>query len=253
MTLSMSKHRILVTGSAGRLGRATAKALRERGHFVRGFDLRPSPHADESITGSIADYEMFLKANTGMDVLIHLAATPDDDDFHSRLVPNNIVGVYNALESAKASGVKRVMLASSGQVVWWQRFTGPYPIRVDTPPTPRGWYASMKLFSEGAGRAFAEGHGLGVLAARLGWCPRDPAHAQDLADTDWGPDAYLSHRDCGRFFVCAVESPAAYTFAVLYAYSKPLKQATFDMEPSRTLIGYEPHDIWPEGALDDFA
>ena len=41
--------------------------------------------------------------------------------------------------------VWRLVLASSGQVVWWQRQTGPWPIDVNTPPTPRYWYAATKV------------------------------------------------------------------------------------------------------------
>lgn len=243
--------RVLVTGSAGRFGRAAVNELKARGHFVRGFDLRANPLADENHLDTITDAAAFRRAASGMEAIIHLAATPDDDDFMTKLVPNNIVGVYNALEAAKAEGVPRLVLASSGQVVWWQRFSGPYPIRVDTQPTPRGWYAAMKLFAEGAGRAFAESQGVKVLAARLGWCPRDLAHAKDLANTDWGPDAYLSHGDSGRFFAQAVETDWSFKFAVLYVYSKPVKQVTFDMEPTKRLIGFEPRDVWPEGAYED--
>ncbi len=247
----MSATRVLVTGSAGRIGRAVVKELKSRGHFVRGFDLRANPLADENIVGSIVDEATFLQAAEQMEVMIHLAATPDDDDFLTKIVPNNLIGVHNALEAAKAKGVKRTILASSGQVVWWQRFTGPLPIKTDDPPTPRGWYAAGKLFAEGAGRAFVEAHGLQVMAVRLGWCPRDPGHAQELAATDWGPDVYLSPGDAGRFFACAVESQKMYRFAIVYACSKPPGAPTYDYGPTVELTGFEPRDVWPEGAFND--
>ena len=41
----------------------------------------------------------------------------------ARLVPNNVVGVYNVLEAARLAGARRLVLASSGQVVWNQRLT----------------------------------------------------------------------------------------------------------------------------------
>jgi nucleoside-diphosphate-sugar epimerase len=34
--------RVLVTGSAGHIGRVVCPVLRSRGHFVRGFDVRDS-------------------------------------------------------------------------------------------------------------------------------------------------------------------------------------------------------------------
>jgi nucleoside-diphosphate-sugar epimerase len=242
--------RVLVTGSAGRLGRAAVRELKALGHFVRGFDLFPSPRADESIVGTLTDAEALRQAASGVDVVIHLAATPDDDDFLTKIVPNNIIGVHNVLEAARLAKIKRVILASSGQVVWWQRFTGPIPITVDVQPTPRGWYAAAKLFAEGAGRAYVEAHGMSVMAVRLGWCPRDPAHVAELGATEWGPDVYLSPGDAGRFFARAVETNVPIAFAVVYVCSKPLNTLVYDPEPARK-FGYEARDVWPQGALDD--
>jgi nucleoside-diphosphate-sugar epimerase len=238
---------ILVTGSAGRIGQAVVRELAARGHCLRGFDLVPTPGIKDSIVGSISDAEAVSKAAKGVKAIIHLAAIPDDADFLTKLLPNNIVGTYTVFEGARSEGVKRLVLASSGQVVWWQRFSGPLPIGTEVAPTPRGWYAAGKLFLEGAGRAYAEAHGLSVIAARLGWCPRNREHVEELARTDWGPDVYLSPRDAGRFFACAVEAPADIRFAVVYACSRPVKQMVYDPEPARRLLGFEPIDTWPEG------
>jgi nucleoside-diphosphate-sugar epimerase len=182
--------------------------------------------------------------------VIHLAATPDDDDFVTKLLPNNVLGAFHVLEAARLAGVRRLVLASSGQVVWWQRFTGPLPIRADAQPTPRGWYAATKVFLEGAGRALAEAHGISVIAVRLGWCPRDRGHVGELAQTDWGPDVYLSPGDAGRFFACAVEAPADIRFAVVYACSRPVRQLYYDARPAKELLGYEPQDTWPQGTAE---
>src|SRR5262249_12819562 len=85
--------------------------------------------------------------------------------------------------------------------------TGPFPITADVPVTPRGWYAACKVFTEAAGRVYAESHAMSVLAVRLGWCPRDASHVEELRRTDWGPDVYLSPGDAGPFFACAIELP----------------------------------------------
>lgn len=238
---------ILVTGAAGRIGRAAVRALASQGFHVRAFDIVPAAGTPDVIVGDITDGAVVRRAAEGASAIVHLAATPDDDDFLTRLLPNNIVGVYHVFEAARLEGVKRVVLASSGQVVYWQRFTGPLPIRADSPPTPKDWYAATKLFQEAAGRAYAKQHGISVIAARLGWCPRDRAHVEELARTDWGPDVYLSPGDAGRFFVCAVEAPADLSFEVVYACSRPFREQVYDTAPARELLGYEPRDRWPEG------
>ena len=239
--------KVLVTGSAGRIGQAAVRELKARGHTVRGLDLAPTAGADDSITASVTDADAVRRAVQGVAAIIHLAATPDDDDFLTKLLPNNIVGAYHVFEAARQAGVRRVILASTGQVVWHQRFTGPLPITADAPPTPRGWYAATKLFQEAAGRACAEAHGMSVIAARLGWCPRTREHAEELAATDWGPDVYLSPGDAGRFFALAAEAPNDFRFAVVYVCSRPPRHETYDAGPARERVGYEARDTWPEG------
>jgi nucleoside-diphosphate-sugar epimerase len=241
---------VLVTGSAGRIGQAVVRELKARGRPVRGFDLAATAGADESVQGSVTDGAAVRRTAEGAGAIVHLAATPDDDDFLTKLLPNNIVGVYHVLEAARLAGVGRVVLASSGQVVWWQRFTGPLPIGADAQPTPRGWYAATKVFQEAAGRAYSASHGVSVIAARLGWCPRTREHAEELAATDWGPDVYLSTGDAGRFFACAVEAPAEVRFSVVYACSKPVREEVYDLRPAKDLLGYEPQDVWPGGIED---
>jgi uronate dehydrogenase len=243
----MAGRSVLVTGSAGRIGRAAVRELKARGHTVRGFDRVPTPGLADSLVGDITDGAAVRRAAEGMQALVHLAATPDDDDFLTQLLPNNIVGVYHVMEAAREAGVRRVILASSGQVVWYQRFTGPLPIGPDVQPTPRGWYAATKVFQEAAGRVFAEAHGLSVVAARLGWCPRNREHIEELRSVEWAKDVYLSPADAGRFFACAVEAPADIRFAVVYACSRPLSREYYDTAAARDLLGYEARDQWPQG------
>ena len=241
----MKGNRILVTGCSGRIGRAVAVELQARGHTVRGFDRTPSSLSD-MIVGSLTNEADVARAMRDVHTVVHLAATPDDADFLAEIVPNNIVGVYHIFEEAQKAGVKRLIVASSGQVVWWQRMRGPAPIGVDVQPTPRYWYAAAKLFLEGAGRSFAEKFGIEVIAVRLGWCPRTPEQVDEIRVSDWAQDVYLSPGDAGRFFACAVEAKLAQKFNVVYATSKA-KRAMYDLETTKQLLGFEPAETWPQG------
>jgi nucleoside-diphosphate-sugar epimerase len=257
---------VLVTGSAGRLGRAATAALSARGHRPVGFDRVRSPGlaTGDSVEGDLSSADDLLRtvSQTRASVLIHLAATPDDrkfprgpddpDNFLDELVPNNIVGAYRVLEAARRAGVRRLILAGSGQVNWDRDFEGPWPVRPEDPVTPRYWYAATKVFLEAAGYAYARRHGLEVLAVRLGWCPRDAAQARQIAVSSRAQDVYLSPRDAGRFFVAAVEAdlsamPEGRRYAVVYAGSRPRGAERHDLSPARRLLGFEPLDTWPEG------
>ena len=96
--------RVLVTGSSGRIGRAVVAELSLRGHAVRGFDLTPTAGLADMVIGTLTDRGAVDRAMAGRDTLIHLAATPDDDDFLEKIVPNNIIGVYHVMESAREAG-----------------------------------------------------------------------------------------------------------------------------------------------------
>jgi uronate dehydrogenase len=238
---------VLVTGSSGRVGRAAVNELLRRGHAVREFDLTPTPGLADCITGDLADRAAIDRAMRGIHSLIHLAATPDDADFLTELLPNNITGLYHVMESALAAGVRRIVLASSGQVNWWQQKTGPFPIRPEDPVSPKHWYAATKMFMEAIGRSFVEIHGISVIIARLGWCPRTREQVEEIAASELYRDVYFSPGDVGRFFACAIEAPAEVRHAIVYGASRPVKQARFDMSSAARLLGYEPVESWPQG------
>ncbi len=258
--MSTTQH-ILVTGSAGRLGRAVVAALVARGHHVVGFDLRPTPGVPpaQSVVASLAEVAALRTAATGADAIIHLAATPDDahfprsaspddgDNFLNELVPNNVIGPYQLMEVARTLRTPRVILASTGQVIDGHLRDGAIPVTPQSPPRPRYLYACTKVFLEALGQVYARQHGITVLAVRLGWCPRDARQVAEIAASELGQDVYLSPGDAGDFFAAAVEATALPPFAVLYATSRPLHTLRYDLTATRELLGWEPRESWPQG------
>ena len=121
--------RVMVTGCSGSIGRPVCTWLAGRGHTVVGFDAVASPSLSgvchEVICGDICDYDAVSAAMVGVDVLIHLAAYPDIKDpatgkladFVGKLMLPNVQGLYVCAEAALQAGIKRVVLASSVQVV----------------------------------------------------------------------------------------------------------------------------------------
>ena len=80
---------VLVTGSAGCIGRAAVAGLIRQGRQVRGFDRVPTRNLADSIVGELTDASAVLSATKNVGAIIHLAAFPDDDDFLTRLLPSN--------------------------------------------------------------------------------------------------------------------------------------------------------------------
>ena len=238
-------HAVLVTGSAGRIGRAVSAELAARGHRVRGFDRVTSPALREAVVGDVASPDDLDRALADMDTAVHLAATPDEADFMTLLLPNNVVGLYRMLEAARHARLRRVILISSGQL--YRGHDGPLPITPATPASPRNWYALTKVLTEAAGQVYAATHGLNVVVIRPGWVPRDRAHAEELAASAHGKDGYLSPGDAGRGFAAAVEAEGLPRYTVVHVCSLAVGMALYDLRPAKTLLGYEPRDRWPEG------
>jgi nucleoside-diphosphate-sugar epimerase len=257
----MNPQRILVTGSAGRVGRAVVAELAARGHTVTGFDIRPTPGlpAERAIVGTLADTDTLREAARDTQAIVHLAATPDDlrfprgqtpddgDNFVSELVPNNVIGPYQVLEAARVNKVPRVILASSGQVVDGYERDGLIPVPAGVAPRPRYLYACTKVFLEALGQVYSRQHGITVVAVRLGWCPRDAKQVEEIRRDERGQDVYLSPGDAGRFFAAAVEADKLPPFTVLSATSRFTHKLRYDLSLTRELLGWEPRDQWPEG------
>jgi len=235
--------KILVTGSAGYVGRPVCRELGRRGHEVRGLDLIATPGLREAVVADIADAAAVREAVRGVDAVVHLAAQPEEAEF-SRLVGPNVVGLYNVMDAARAQNVARVVLASSVMVVAGRKNRRPV---TTARAWPRTHYALTKMLAEDMGEMYARCFAMSVVAVRLGWMVRTPAEADKLRAMDV-PNIYCSARDAGRLFAQAAETgelgPGG--FAVVYATSRG-GERLYDMKPARRLLGYEAQDRWPEG------
>ncbi len=149
--------RILVTGSAGRLGRSVVVSLAQSGHEVIGVDLAPGTPGEAAATlpADLTDLGEAYEAMTRFrpDSVVHLAAiaTPfaRSDGLTFR---TNTQLAFNACQAAAAVGVPRVVVASSPTVIgygapsgWAPRYL---PIDEEHPAEPWNAYSVSKLVAE---------------------------------------------------------------------------------------------------------
>lgn len=237
--------KVLVTGAAGWIGLAVCPELVRRGHQVRGFDRLPAPDLEDMVIGDLSDADAVKDAVEGVDAIVHLGATADDADFLTDLLPNNYVGSYNIFEAAREAGVERVVAASSMQAImgfpWTRQMT-----RVEDGTSPINHYGVSKVFLESMAGMYVRTAGMSVIVGRIGWCPRGEEQRQVMLASVTARASYLSPRDAGRFFACAVEARDV-EYAVLFATSRPPGPVALDIRPAREIIGYEPIHCFPEG------
>jgi uronate dehydrogenase len=240
--------RVLVTGATGAIGAPLCRFLRQRGHTVRGFARRPSSDADDAVVGDLGDRDAVRRAVSGMDTIVHLGAYPNPADFVDVLLQPNVLGLYHVCEAAVEFGVRRLVLASSVQVISGHRFRD-RPVAIEDGPAPTNHYALTKAWAELAGDMYARVNGLSVISVRIGWLPRTIEEGRRLSASPNGRDIFFSHDDSNRFHTLCVESelPAPGTAVVLQATSRPVGSPRMDIEPARRVIGYVPQDVWPQG------
>ena len=169
----MSKY--LVTGIAGFIGSAIARALVQQGGSVRGIDNLSSGKLEniEPILGEIefrevdiTDLASLREATDGVDYVFHEAAIPSvpksvKDPIGGNLV--NVDGTLNVLVAAKEAGVRRVIFAASSSAYG---NTSTLPKREDMPPSPISPYAVAKIAGEMYMQAFQRVYGLETVCLR---------------------------------------------------------------------------------------
>jgi nucleoside-diphosphate-sugar epimerase len=163
--------RILVTGSAGHLGEALVRTLRERGDDVVGLDVLPSPHTD--VVASVTDRAAVRTAMAGADAVVHTATLHKPHvGTHSRqeFLDTNVTGTLVLLEEAVGAGVG-ALVATSTTSAFGRALTpgdgGPAAwITEDVVPQPRNIYGATKVAAEDLCELIARDHGLPCVVLR---------------------------------------------------------------------------------------
>ncbi|GAB4452257.1 MAG: NAD(P)-dependent oxidoreductase [Armatimonadaceae bacterium] len=214
--------RVLVTGTAGRVGSATAREFLEHGYTVRGLDKSP-PAEDlrdriETVYCDLTDRLGLLRAVEGCEAIAHLAAIPAPVRGEDDIFPINVTGTQFLLAAAEAHGIQRVALASTCCTygIYFALHTiDPQYFRVDEkhPTLPQDMYGLSKVLNEETAAAYTRRTGMATAALRLTtvvnfdgknpWWKRWLASDEDRRNDLW---SYIEISDAARAFRLAVEN-----------------------------------------------
>jgi len=165
----------LITGVAGFIGSALARAVLAQGNEVRGID-NFSTGKKENIAeilnridfrkADLLDLNAVTEACRGVDYVLHQAAIPSvPRSVRNPIESNqtNVDGTLNVLVAARDAGVKRVVYAASSSVY------GDSPVMPkseDMVPDPISPYAVAKLAGENYMTSFYRCYGLETVSLR---------------------------------------------------------------------------------------
>jgi UDP-glucose 4-epimerase len=163
--------KILVTGSAGHLGEALMRTLRDQGSSVVGIDLLPSPFTD--VVGDIANRKLVDECMRGVTHVLHTATLHKPHvATHARqvFVDTNVTGTLNLLEAAVANKVKAFVFTSTTST-FGDALTPPPGspaawITEDVVPIPKNIYGVTKTAAEDLCRLFHRNAKLPCLVLR---------------------------------------------------------------------------------------
>jgi nucleoside-diphosphate-sugar epimerase len=269
---------IVVTGGAGKAGRAVVRELVERGEDVRSVDLvRSSELECEQLVGDLAEYGQAVDALRGANAVVHLAAIPAPglrpDELTFRL---NTASTYNVFAAAPVLGLERVVYASSETVLGlpFERERPSYvPIDEEHPPLPNFTYALSKLLSEEMARQFHRWTGIPYVGLRFSNImepydyERFAAFWDDPALRKWNLWGYVDARDVAQscrlaltadlgaevFIVAAADTCMTRSSRDLMAEVYPgvpipgelgEYETLLSIAKARRLLGYEPQHSW---------
>jgi nucleoside-diphosphate-sugar epimerase len=163
--------RVLVTGSAGHLGEALVRTLRDLEHDVVGLDICEGPFTSQ--VGSITDLSCIGECMNGVQAVLHAAtlhkphvATHSRQDF----VDVNVTGTLNLLEAAVTAGVEAFVYTSTTSV-FGDALRPPADapaawVTEDVRPVPRNIYGVTKGAAEDLCQLFHRNQGLSCIVLR---------------------------------------------------------------------------------------
>jgi NAD+ dependent glucose-6-phosphate dehydrogenase len=228
---------LAITGVSGNLGGKLVAALRPE-HTLRCLDLVGGPGV---LAADLARYEdAWVRHFAGVDTVLHFAAASQPTATWAQVQRGNITATAHVLRAARQHRVRRVVFASSNQVMGGYRFAG-QRITTELPPAPLNPYAVSKLFGEEAGRAFSAETGISFIALRIGnILPGENLPHPGMGLGLWGQQMWLSNRD----FIAGVRAAIAavgVTFAIVNLVSNN-PGMPWDLAQTERVLGFTPQE-----------
>lgn len=230
------KRKVLITGAAGRIGSFLIDHLPAEYELLLS-DIRRPAHLGglPFVQADIGNVEQLQALCQGVDMVVHLAAEPNEQAGWESLLPKNVIGVYNMFEAAHRAGCRRVVFASSVHTV----FGYPPDVQVHTPMPvrPPNLYGATKVWGETVARVYADQKNLSIICLRFGWVV-DRNDPQIRLDHPY-LDLTLTYHDLTKLVIASINT--GLHFGIFHGVSNN-RWKRLDISDTRAQLGYEPED-----------
>ena len=229
--------KVLITGASGNIGQKLTKAWGNKYNLCL-LDLR---HNNGVMSADLTKFDPSWSNHfDNVDTVVHLAGEMRPDASCNRCYDGNVVCMRNILSAAKSARVRRVIFASTNQIMAGYRFLD-IPVLHDSEPKPLNPYAISKLICEELGKSFAQETGASFIAFRIGYLQAgENTPHPSMGIGLWGQEMWLSNNDVVRAFELGIESDGT-TFEVLNLVSNN-KGSRWDMEQTTLSLGFVARD-----------
>lgn len=232
--------KLLVTGAAGHIGTRFLMEYADR-YDLRMTDLRePKPEyktAGDWRFGDLTDREFSAGVCEGIDCILHLAGNPNWKSPWEVLYPSNVASTQNIFHSAHEAGVKRIVFASTIQVV--EGYPEEVCITPDMPPFPMNEYAATKALGELLCSVYSH-KDMSCLAIRIG-AYTVPKWMKPHTGEIWRKKI-ITPSDMNQLLRLAIEAPDDLKFGIFHGVSNNYKKR-LDITSTCQILGYAPQDV----------
>ena len=261
--------RVLRTGANGLIGNlvvahlaadparytpyGTARRLDPSQRVPASFHAIPG---DRMRLADLGNFEQVRSAVAGMDVVVHMAANGDSNAPWEGVLRDNLVAPHNIFEASREAGVKRVIFASTNQVIFGYRDTDPYkalfegrfddvnlatyqPITYTQPTRPPNDYSASKVHGEALAHLYSATHGMSCIVLRIGWVTGDDQVPK--IDRFDGRFLWCSQRDIEQLVERCITAPPTLRFGVFFGQSRN-RYNLVDIQHPIDVLGYAPAD-----------
>jgi nucleoside-diphosphate-sugar epimerase len=217
--------RVIVTGGAGKAGRACVQDLIQHGYDVFVIDRAPYPDKKvNQIIADLTDYGQTIDALSIVDrgehnvhAIVHLAAIPAPRLYpNAHTFRNNMLGDYNVFEAARRLAIRNIVWASSETVLGLPFDVPPpyVPVDEEYPGRPETAYSLGKLLTETMAQQFCRWDpALKIIGLRFSNVmePHDyqrfPGFDADATIRKWNLWGYIDARDAAQAIRLSIEHP----------------------------------------------